>query len=158
MIYNMIAKPCAFMLLLLAGTACGSGGTVTAVSTPAPTFTLSSVVVDCGTTAVFGPAALTVNTAYGAGMTLPLSPTCPIGSQVTVTFTSALSSANLGSAPELVFDLLPNASPTVTAVSAGDATAFSANVVVSALPFTTPTNGVATSLYVWLTQLEPQGD
>lgn len=119
---------------------------------------LSDVTVDCGATPVYGPASVSVNDGYGAGTTLALTASCATGSQVSVTFTPSASSSALGTATEVVFDLLPSSGTSATAVAAADATSFTAGTPVSALPFTTPTYAAATYLYVYLTELEPQGD
>jgi hypothetical protein len=144
-------------IALLAASACSSGGTAAAVPTPIPTVALSGVTITCGTTTVFGPASLSV-ASYSSGAPSALTTSCAEGSQVAVTFTSAVSQSTLGSQAALVFDILPSASTLATAVAATDATGFTANLAVSALPFTTPTLGAGTYLYVYLTALQPQGD
>lgn len=144
-------------LIVLAAAGCSPGGNV-APSTLQPTITLSQVTVTCGTATVFGPASVSVAPAYGAGSPLLLSSSCPIGSLISVTFTPSASASTLGPNPELVFDLLPNSSTSSTAVAAADATSFTANVAQTGLPFSTPALGAGTYLYVWFTQLQPQGD
>jgi hypothetical protein len=146
-----------FALALLA-TACSSGGKGFAPPVPGPAITLSNVTVDCGTTQVFGPATVSVNNNYGSGVAQPLNRSCAAGSQVSVTFTPSVSSSALAGNAELLFDILPNASTSSAAVAAGDTTSFEANSVTSALPFTTPTFGTGTFLYVTLTTVQPQGD
>lgn len=144
--------------LVLFASAYSSGGNAAAPAANNPTITLSNVTVDCGATQVFGPATVSVNNNYGTGAALPLSTSCPTGSQVTVTFTPSVSSSTLASNAELLFDILPNASTSSTAVAAGDTTSFDANTVTSTLAFTTPTFGSGTYLYVTLTAVEAQGD
>jgi hypothetical protein len=159
MIVSLILKrKCLSVALVLLASACSSGGNAAAPPVSNPAITLSNVTVDCGATQVFGPATVSVNNSYGSGAALPLVTSCVIGSQVSVTFTPSISSSALASNAELLFDILPNASPSSTAVAAGDTTDFDANIVQSGLAFTTPTFANGTYLYVTLTAAEPQGD
>jgi hypothetical protein len=145
-------------IALLIATGCSSGGSAVPSATSAPALRLSNVTVTCGTATVFGPASVSVNLSYGAGSALPLTASCPEGSSDSVSFTPSTPSGTFGPNAELVFNLLPSSTIATTAVAAADATGFPANTPQTGLAFSTPSLGAGTYLYVWLTQLQPQGD
>jgi hypothetical protein len=155
---NSIVASVAAGMLGIVMSGCSSGAKTVPVPPAAPALALASVTVTCGAATVFGPAAVSANASYGIGSALPLTGSCPTGSIVAVSFTPSIAASSIGPNAELVFNLLPSANISGTAVAAADATSFAAATPQLDVPFTTPALGAGTYLYVWLTQLEQQGD